>query len=208
MKQLYHVIEIASTAVCETIFALVYHMTERELMDKRKEENMRVKRSIADALFALMAEKSLADISITELVGRAGVARASFYRNFSSKEDVFVTSIRDVLDEFREEMDLSKGTFYTFGNILLSFQYFKKYRGYIPDLQHSGFFAVLLEELNHFHESVAGTMPYASIEKYGLYMYIGALMNTAITWLSEGEQAAVEDIAEYFYAASSKMRNG
>ena len=33
-------------------------------MDKRKEENQRVKRSITNALFALMAEKSLADIHI------------------------------------------------------------------------------------------------------------------------------------------------
>ncbi len=177
-------------------------------MDKRKKENMRVKRSIADALFALMAEKSLTDISITELVGRAGVARASFYRNYSSKEEVFAVSIRDVLDEFREEMDLTQGTFYILKNILLSFRYFKKYRSYILDLQHSGFSSLLLEELNHFHESVEGTMPYASLEKFGLYMYIGALVNTAVTWLSEGEQVAAEDIAGYFFAASAKMRNG
>ena len=47
-------------------------------MDKRKAENLRVKQSITNALFALMREKSLSDVQITELVGRAGVARASF----------------------------------------------------------------------------------------------------------------------------------
>lgn len=176
-------------------------------MDKRKEENMRVKRSITDTLFALMMEKSLADISISELVSKAGVARASFYRNYSSKEDVLVTLIRDILEEFRGEMDLTQDTVYTFENVLLSFQYFKKYRSYILDLQHSGFSSVLLDELNCFHENIAGTMPYDSVEKYELYMYIGALTNVAITWLLEDEKISIENIAEYFFEASSRMIN-
>lgn len=168
-------------------------------MDKRKEENLRVKRNITDALFSLMEEKSLADIHITELVKKAGVARASFYRNYSSKEDVLVTLIRDVLDEFREEADLEQGTIYTYENVRLCFQYFQKYRSYILDLQRSGFSAVLLEELNRFHESIEGNMPYGSIEKYGLYMYIGALMNTAIMWLVDDTDIVSEDIAQYFF---------
>lgn len=176
-------------------------------MDKRKVENLRVKRSITDTLFSLMEEKSLAEIHITELVEKAGVARASFYRNYSSKEDVLVTLIRDILEEFREEADLEQGTIYTFENVLLSFQYFHKYRNYILDLQRSGFSAVLLEELNRFHENMEGSMPYSSIEKYKLYMYIGALMNTAITWLVDDTDVISEDIARYFFDVAIKMRH-
>ncbi|MCM1525776.1 MAG: TetR/AcrR family transcriptional regulator [Clostridium sp.] len=176
-------------------------------MDKRKEENLRVKKNITDTLFTLMEKKSLAEIRITELVEKAGVARASFYRNYSSKEDVLVTLIRDILDEFREEMDLSQGTVYTYQNVLLSFQYFKKYRNYVLDLQRSGFSAVLMDELNHFHESVEGHMPYDSIEKYILYMYIGALMNTAVTWLTDDERNAPEDMARYFLKVALRMHD-
>ena len=60
---------------------LCIRFAEADIMDKRKEENLRVKQSIVRALFSLMQEKSLADIHITELVNSAGVARASFYRN-------------------------------------------------------------------------------------------------------------------------------
>lgn len=70
---------------------------ESGTVDKRKEENLRVKINITNTLFRLMEQKSLAEISITELVKGAGVARASFYRNYESKEDVLVTLIRDVL---------------------------------------------------------------------------------------------------------------
>ena len=166
-------------------------------MDRRKEENMRVKKSIVDALFALMSQKSLADIHITELVTGAGVARASFYRNYCSKEDV--------LDEFAAQMDLSRGSYYTYENVLLSFQFFQKYQRYVLDLYRSGFITVLAEELNHFHENVEGSMALSSIQKYKLYAYIGALMNTAIIWLSGTDHISPEDMANFFLGAVKSM---
>lgn len=167
-------------------------------MDKRKEANLRVKERITNTLFALMKEKSLADIHITEIVNGAGVARASFYRNYCSKEDVLVTLIRDVLDAFHSEANTEQDSFYTYENILLSFRYFQKYRDYILDLYHSGLASVLLEELNHFHESIEGSMPSSSIEKYQLYLYTGALFNAAIVWLSEDSKTTPEDLAQFF----------
>ena len=70
-------------------------------MDKRKEANRRVKSSITEALLSLMYQKSFSDISITELIQTANVARTSFYRNYESKEDVLITLIGDVLDQFK-----------------------------------------------------------------------------------------------------------
>lgn len=174
-------------------------------MDKRKEANIRVKESITNTLFSLMAKKSLADIHITELVDGAGVARASFYRNYCSKEDVLVTLIRDILDEFWDETSMEQGSFYTYENVLLSFRYFKKYRDYVLDLYRAGFLSVLLEELNHFHESVEGSMASSSIEKYQLYLYIGALLNTAVVWLSTDEKTRPEDMARFFLNAVDRM---
>lgn len=174
-------------------------------MDKRKAENLRVKQSITNALFALMREKSLSDVQITELVGRAGVARASFYRNYDSKEDVLITLIRDVLERFRGEISMERESFYCYENVLLSFQYFLKYRDYILNLCRSGFLSALLEELNRFHESVEGTMASSSIQRYQLYTYIGALLNTGLVWLSGDVRTTPEDIARYFWDAASKM---
>lgn len=168
-------------------------------MDKRKEENLRVKQSIVRALFSLMREKSLADIHITELVNRAGVARASFYRNYCSKEDVLVTLIRDVLDEFSGQMDISRGSFYTYENLRLSFYFFRKYREYVLNLYRSGLVCVLLEELNQFHGSIEGSMAASSIEKYQLYAYIGALLNAALIWLAGDDRTSPEDLAHFFW---------
>ncbi len=174
-------------------------------MDRRKQANLRVKENITKTLFALMKEKSLGSITITELVSGAGVARASFYRNYCSKEDVLVTLIRDVLDVFRGEVDLERGGLHTYENIRLSFLYFQKYKNYILDLYHSGFASFLLEELNRFHESIEGDMPSSSIEKYRLYLYMGALFNTAMVWLSEDGKTTPEEMARFFLDMTSKM---
>ena len=152
-----------------------------------------------------MREKSLSDVQITELVGRAGVARASFYRNYDSKEDVLITLVRDVLERFRGEISIEQGGFYRYENVLLSFQYFLKYRDYILNLCRSGFLSALLEELNRFHESIAGTMASSSIQRYQLYAYIGALLNTGLVWLSGDVRTTPEDMARYFWGAASKM---
>lgn len=176
-------------------------------MDKRKKENIRVKNNITDALFSLMAEKSINDIHITELAAKAGVARASFYRNYSSKEDIIITLIRDVLDDYREESDLEHKSVYDYENVLLCFKYFKKYKKYILDLQRCGYSSLWLDEINNFHVSIEGSMPHNSIEKYGLYMYIGALTNTAINYLTDDNKISPEDIARYFMGIVSPIRN-
>ena len=53
--------------------------------------NLYVVRHITDALLKLMQTNRLSDISISQICDEAGVGRASFYRNFQSKEDVIYT---------------------------------------------------------------------------------------------------------------------
>lgn len=168
-------------------------------MDKRKEANIRVKNSITATLLQLLNEKSISEISISEIITKAGVARASFYRNYASKEDVIITLINDVLEEFRENICYADNNYYTYENIYRSFEYFSKYAVQVTDLHRFGYGSILLENLNHFHEEVAGTMSHKSIEKYELYMYIGSLYNTAMIWLQNGQEETANEIADIFY---------
>ena len=167
-------------------------------MDKRKAENIRVKGSIIKALFDLMHEKSFSDITISEIIRKARVARVSFYRNYDSKEDVLLTLIDDILEQYRSTIDSNETYCYSLQNVERSFEYFKKYGEFALDLYRFGYGSILLEKLNRFHEEIAGTMPNGSIEKYELYMYIGALFNTAIMWIRNGAGESVRDIALMF----------
>ena len=53
-----------------------------------QEKNSYVRRQILHTLLEMMREQEFQDIVISRLTARAGVGRASFYRNFTGKEDV------------------------------------------------------------------------------------------------------------------------
>jgi len=80
-------------------------------MNKKQETNAFVRECITKALLQLMKKKPISDITITELVERAGVARVSFYRNFTSKENVIeqylILLIREWGRTFEEKADPS-----------------------------------------------------------------------------------------------------
>ncbi|MGN0391720.1 MAG: TetR/AcrR family transcriptional regulator, partial [Bariatricus sp.] len=91
-------------------------------MDKRKEANLRVKESITAAMLHLLQEKSISEITVSEIIAEAGVARASFYRNYATKESVIITLISDILEQFRQDIEADSDDFYTYRNVRRSFE--------------------------------------------------------------------------------------
>lgn len=60
---------------------------------------------ITDAFLELLKEKSMEEISISELCSRANIGRASFYRNFESKEGILRRYIHKLFKEWADEAD-------------------------------------------------------------------------------------------------------
>ena len=167
-------------------------------MNKKIELNRIVRQKITDALFALMHEKNFSDITVTEIITTAGVARVTFYRNYATKENVLTALIDDILNKFADGNDYSEIDCMKYAHVEKSFRTFREYDRYVIDLYNSGFATLLLDRLNSFHEAIAGVMPQNSAEKYAVYIYMGALFNTAINWLQGGCREEVSVVAEVF----------
>ncbi|HEL1586846.1 TPA: TetR/AcrR family transcriptional regulator [Streptococcus suis] len=60
----------------------------KNLTKANQEMNQLTRESIETALLFLMEKKDLKQISISELVKKAGVSRNAFYRNYKSKEEI------------------------------------------------------------------------------------------------------------------------
>ncbi|MDQ8819411.1 TetR/AcrR family transcriptional regulator, partial [Streptococcus ruminantium] len=60
----------------------------KNLYQSNKEANQLTKESIETALLFLLEKKDLRQISVSELVRKAGVSRNAFYRNYKSKEEI------------------------------------------------------------------------------------------------------------------------
>lgn len=73
--------------------------TELQRMDILRlsniESNRLTKECIESALVLLMEEKTFNEITITDIVKRAGVSRTAYYRNYSSKEDILNSMVKD-----------------------------------------------------------------------------------------------------------------
>lgn len=62
--------------------------------------NQYVIEHITEALLKLMKNQNFNDIAIRQICEEAGVGRASFYRNFESKEDVISRHLKKLLDNW------------------------------------------------------------------------------------------------------------
>lgn len=60
----------------------------KNLYQSNKESNQLTRESIEVALLFLLEKKDMKQISISELVRKAGVSRNAFYRNYKSKEEI------------------------------------------------------------------------------------------------------------------------
>lgn len=61
---------------------------------------------ITDALLKLMTTHEFENITITDIVNEAGVGRASFYRNYTSKEDVLKKHLLRLLKEWGTDFEV------------------------------------------------------------------------------------------------------
>ncbi len=166
--------------------------------NKKSDENKRVRTAITKAFFRLFARKKLNDITVTEIVSEAGVARTSFYRNYRSKEEVMAMTIRDGIQDFVSTADYDISEVYSRKNVRRCFVYFDRYKDYLLEIYAKGYGNLILEEMNIYFEEIAGTMPASSPERFDLYIFSGAMYNAAMTWLLDARGESAKEVGDVF----------
>ena len=72
-------------------------------MKRKNEAHELVLQCLTEALLKLMEKKPFNEINVSELCEKAGVARASFYRNYDSMQEILTNYLSSVTDEWWEE---------------------------------------------------------------------------------------------------------
>ena len=68
-----------------------------------QEKNSYVREHMLEALMKMLQETPISDITVSDLVQKAGVGRASFYRNFTTVEDILIQEERRLFGAWNEE---------------------------------------------------------------------------------------------------------
>ena len=140
---------------------------------------------IVQALFKLMASYEYEKISVTDIAGKAGVGRATFYRYFKRKEDIILYYFEHNTKEFiynqrlypRCKADYIK----VVTNVLTIFKQNKE-----P--------FKLLRKAHLEHIYLENDHP--DKNKYAPYLYSGMLFNVSMAWLDNDCKEDIKDIAE------------
>lgn len=168
-------------------------------MDKRLELNLEVKNSIVKALFLLIQEKSLSEINIVELVHKAGVARASFYRNFKTKEDVIHFFLSNLLLQYKEKYAADLAHIARYDNALRTFRYIHLYQNELKALFSAKLGQMLLDAMNEYIIASTNLQHEKQLYKYPFYSYAGALYNVIYYWIMTDCKESTEDITEAYF---------
>src|SRR5208282_1535516 len=69
-----------------------------KLRRKTDRRVLRTRNTLGGALVALMQEKSFNEITVREVLSRAGVGRSTFYAHYRDKDDLFLSDVEDFLE--------------------------------------------------------------------------------------------------------------
>ncbi len=173
-------------------------------MNRRKEINKIVKDSIAESLFFLMRTKTFSDITVTEIVKKAGVARASFYRNFAYKEDVIGYYLVEVMKRYKDQFFRSESDY---GEMILETMHFAlDYREELESLFKAGLSQLFLSTINTYLLDKWNGKFEKETDKYFLFSYGGSIFNVICCWIESGAKENPEEIAEVILNAERIFR--
>lgn len=173
-------------------------------MDKRIVENMRVRSTAAKALIELMKEKNFSEISVTDIANKAGIARQSYYRNFSCKEDLIREYMLEIQKNTIIHLKQQNIAFFSPAFIKAILDGLKPYADEMNAIYNSSLANLVLNSINELCEFYFGDMPSNSLARYQLYALSGMIFNIEMKFLQDNAIADTSEIAELIYSFSTK----
>ena len=172
-------------------------ISETSLDNLRKanqESNLLTREAIETALIQLLEKKELAKISISELVKRAGVSRAAFYRNYESKEaileSVFNRSVHNIMEQLGN-YDVKNDLHLVWIHL---FHEAKKEAKVIQLALDYHLEKILVQAMQDFLEKHHGKTK--GVSSYLHSFWSSAIVSVLIKWIKDGMKVPAEKIAD------------
>lgn len=156
--------------------------------------NIYVIEHITESLLALLEEKGIEDISISELCANAGVGRASFYRNFSSKEDILEAYVHTLFHGWKSSWE-ENNSIPLSSAIGMIFGHFEQYRDFYHLLNERHLIYllkdVILDTMGVKPDLPKGEAYAKAFAAYSLYGWIEV-------WFQRGMKESAEEMKQLF----------
>ena len=156
------------------------------------------KQLIQLAFYQLLLRKDFEEISIKEICEKAGVSRMSFYRYYSTKEDVFIVFCDETFDSFFQE--ISHNPSLTLRDMfILFFSNLKRYHREIDMLKKSQRESILLSQFEQYASYMASKMNFSVVQSsspYSIPFFSGGLFNVVMRWSNRNYVDTPEELTD------------
>lgn len=155
---------------------------ERNCIMNNEEKNTYVRQQITHTLIQLLEKKNVNDISIKELCDTAMIGRASFYRNYSSKENVIATYAHTLIHNWADtlEKDPEANILNFFEHL---FEHFVENKTFYLSLHKQGLSSILLDTIKRKME-LTESLP--NEDAYGRAWLAYGVYGLIEEWISRG----------------------
>lgn len=165
---------------------------------KKEQNNSYVKDQMTHALLELMMKYPFEEITITEIVKNATVGRASFYRNFISKEDILKQYLLRLIQEWGIEFEKSGDPNYFVESL---FGHYLKYRKVYQLLYKQGLSYLVLNTI----KIVCGPKPEQdNIEAYFSAWFACGLFGWIDEWITRGMKESPAEMSRLIAQAERR----
>ncbi|MVB12431.1 Bacterial regulatory proteins, tetR family [Caprobacter fermentans] len=168
---------------------------------------LRSRKWLANALLELMKRKPFREISISEIAEKADLSRRTFYRSFSSKEEVICFHLQTIWRTGILKLATDEDHSYSH-TIRWYLELWNEHRELALLLYRNNLMSLLLQEYNQIFREVylmrKGNYPLAKNSeamKYALSYSAGGLLNVLWQWASEGMRKSPEEVANLLMVA-------
>lgn len=154
------------------------------------------KEYVTQALFALLEKKELKDITVCELVAKAGISRATFYRNYLDMYQVVDEQMGKIAQEITDNaMETSDDIR---ANTLQIFQLLQKYRRILCILTHRDMGDKIYRAL---YQTTVGHIEQlnAMDNRYQPHFFAGAACGMLIAWIKNDFRESPEKMVDLFF---------
>ena len=175
---------------------------------------IRSRKQITDALLKLMEKYPYEDISVKQIVLETDLVRKTFYRNYSSKDDVLRSHIRSILLDYFVIVNNARGDVLT-----TIFEFAVKNKKLLMLLDKNDMLYVVLQGMNEFIMSVKTKQnqelnPFSKLfegldSDYLISLNTGGIWNVISLWVRRGMTDDPDDvkrtIAQYLSRIGSQQ---
>lgn len=169
---------------------------------------IRTRKWLQDALLQLMKEKPFREIQITEIADRAHVSRPTFYLHYQSKQELLLSHVDAVFDEFYAEMrkGFLSGTADRKWCCVLLFQYWERYADTLRMVIEADIHNELRDRLRKYVAIVITQLPEsekARVDKQSLDFIIdfvaGGAYMLLTQWIIQNRPRSAEQMGQLYF---------